>query len=76
MFIWGCDFGGGALGASYVANTEGRGSTYQLSNAVILGGNWSDGSNSGSRDSVWNNSPRNSNIDIGSRGVADHLLVD
>jgi hypothetical protein len=76
MFIWGCDFGGGALGASYAANTEGRGSTYQLSNAVILGGNWATGSACGSRNSVWANSPTVSYDSVGSRGVADHLLGD
>jgi hypothetical protein len=76
MFIWGCDFGGGALGASYVANTEGRGSTYQLSTAVILGGNWATGSACGSRNSVWANSPTVSYDSVGSRGVADHLLGD
>jgi hypothetical protein len=76
MSIWGRDFGGGALGASYTANTEGRGSTYQLSNAVVLGGNWNETSNSGSRFSNWNNSPTYSANNVGSRGVADHLLVD
>jgi hypothetical protein len=76
LHVWGCDFGGGALGASYVANTEGRGSTYQLSNAVILGGYWANGSLSGSRNSTWFYSPTTSDLTIGSRGVADHLLVD
>jgi hypothetical protein len=76
MWIWGRDFGGGALGASYVANTEGRGSTYQLSNAVILGGHWNETSSSGSRNAVWFSSPTISANGIGSRGVADHLLVD
>ena len=74
--VWGDEFGGGALGASYVANTEGRGSTYQLSNAVKLGGAWDDTSNSGSRFSFWGSSPTSSNITTGSRGVADHLQVD
>lgn len=74
--VWGRDFGGGALGASYAANTEGRGSTYQLSNAVLLGGVWDETSYSGSRYSLWSRSPTHSNVNIGSRGVADHLLVD
>jgi len=76
MNVWGRDFGGGALGASYVANTEGRGSTYQLSNAVRLGGSWGGTSYSGSRYSEWDNSPTTSGNGVGSRGVADHLLVD
>jgi hypothetical protein len=76
MYVWGRDFGGGAGSAAWTANTEGRGSTYQLSNAVILGGNWYSTSDSGSRSSAWHVSPTVSGSDIGSRGVADHLLVD
>lgn len=38
-------------------------------NAVIFGGNWNEGANSGSRASNWNNSPTNSNNNIGARGV-------
>ena len=37
-----------------------------------LGGNWNNTSNSGSRNSKWNNAPTNSNNNIGSRGVCDH----
>lgn len=40
-------------------------------NAVLLGGNWNNGSNSGSRASNWNNSPTNSNNNIGLRCVCD-----
>jgi hypothetical protein len=40
-------------------------------NAAILGGNWNETSNSGSRCSNWNNSPTNSNNNIGSRGVCE-----
>jgi len=72
LFVWGNHFGGGALGASYVANTQGRGSTYQLSNVVILGGYWDNTSDSGSRNSRWNLSPTVSDSGIGSRGVCDH----
>jgi hypothetical protein len=70
--VWGNHFGGGALGASYVANTEGRGSTFQLSNVGELGGRWNDTSNSGSRASRWSNNPTDSFNTIGSRGVCDH----
>ena len=76
LYVWGDEFGGGALGASLVANTEGRGSTYQLSNAVILGGDWGNTSSSGSRISSWGSSPATSGYTVGSRGVADHLQVD
>ena len=37
--------------------------------AVLFGGNWDNTSNSGSRASNWNNSPTNSNNNIGARGV-------
>lgn len=38
-------------------------------NAVIFGGNWDNGANSGSRCSNWSNSPTNSNNNIGLRCV-------
>jgi hypothetical protein len=44
-------------------------------NAVILGGNWDNGANCGSRASNWNNSPSNSNNNIGCRGVCDDKEV-
>lgn len=40
-------------------------------NAVIFGGNWDNAANSGSRASNWNNSPTNSNDNIGARGVCE-----
>lgn len=36
-------------------------------NAALLGGNWNNGANSGSRCSNWNNAASNSNNNIGSR---------
>lgn len=74
--IWGRDFGGGAGTAAWTANTTGRGSTYQISNAVIFGGAWSVGVNAGSRSSLWVISPTVSYGSIGARGVVDHLLLD
>jgi Major tropism determinant N-terminal domain len=76
MDVWGKDFGGGAGTAAWTANTIGRGSTYQLCNAVFFGGDWSVGVNAGSRCSSWGNSPTYSNNVFGSRGVVDHLLLD
>ena len=38
---------------------------------VLLGGNWDNASDSGSRASNWNNSPTNSNGNIGARGVCE-----
>ena len=76
MWIWGGEFGGGAAGAAWTANTGGRGSTYQMGNAVRLGGSWGNPTESGSRCSYWNNSPTNSLNYIGARGVCDHLTLD
>ena len=44
--------------------------------AVIFGGNWDNGANCGSRSSNWNNSPTNSNNNIGCRGVCDDNSMD
>jgi hypothetical protein len=76
MWIWGANFGGGAAGAAWTANTVGRGSTYQMENAVLFGGGWGSASDSGSRCSSWGNSPTNSLSNIGARGVCDHLIID
>jgi hypothetical protein len=42
-------------------------------NAVILGGNWNNGANCGSRCSNWNNAASNSNNNIGSRFACDDI---
>lgn len=76
MWVWGGQFGGGAAGATWTANTGGRGSTYQMENAVLFGGYWADTSGSGSRASNWYNSPTYSSSVIGARGVCDHLILD
>jgi len=75
MRVWGDEFGGGSAGASYTANTGGRGSTYQLANAARFGGDWVAAANSGSRASFWNYSPTFSNASGGARGVCDHLTL-
>ena len=76
VWIWGDEFGGGAAAASWTANTGGRGSTYQMENAVLFGGNWAGTSYSGSRASHWSVSPSSSSDNIGARGVCDHLILD
>lgn len=76
MWVWGNEFGGGTAAASWAANTDGRGSTYQLENAVLLGGGWGDASDSGSRASTWFYSPPVSVGFIGARGVCDLLILD
>jgi hypothetical protein len=76
MWQWGADFGGGAAAASWTANTNGRGSTYQLPNAALFGGSWDNGSLCGSRCSNWVSSPTASFNYFGVRGCADHLQID
>jgi hypothetical protein len=76
MYVRSSEFGGGAAGAAWTANTGGRGSTYQMENAMIFGGNWGDGSLSGSRCSAWHNSPTVSGSHIGVAGACDHLVLE
>jgi len=76
LYIWGGEFGGGAAGADWTANTGGRGSTYQMENAVIFGGHWGNTTGSGSRCSGWYASPTYSPSYLGARGVCDHLILD
>jgi len=75
LWVWGADFGGGAAAASWAANTESRGSTYQMENVAIFGGAWFESANSGSRASNWGNSPPVSGNYLGARGVCDHLRL-
>jgi hypothetical protein len=76
LWVWGDEFGGGTAAPGWVVNTGGRGSTYQLENAVLFGGYWSNGVDSGSRASLWDNAPTDSSDGIGARGVCDHLQLD
>jgi hypothetical protein len=47
-----------------------------MENAVLFGGVWFEGANSGSRCSLWLYSPSFSNNDISARGVCDHLRLE
>jgi hypothetical protein len=76
MWLWGDDRGGPYAGASWNANTEGRGSEYNAPNAVILGGSWSASSLAGSRCSKWDNAASDSDYAVGVRFSCDHLLLD
>lgn len=76
LWQWGANFGGGAAAAGWVINTVGRGSTYQLENAAIFGGDWGGVSVSGSRASYWVNSPTLSGSSFGARGVCDLLILE
>lgn len=76
MWQWGSEFGGPYnTTASYVANTESRGSTYNQANAAIFGGAWSRAADSGSRCAGWFNAPSNSDYYVGARGRCDHLRL-
>jgi hypothetical protein len=76
LYVWGSNFGGGAAGAGFTANTGGRGSTYQMENAVLFGGDWASGAVSGSRCSEWSNSPTLSVSSLSARGVCSHLILE
>ena len=75
-YVWGAHFAGPYGTAAWTANTDGRGSTYELPNAVLLGGSWGDGALSGSRYSNWNDAPTVSSHSVGARGVCSHYQVD
>jgi hypothetical protein len=75
MDIWAHDFGGPYAAATWANNNGGRGQTYDLPNAALLGGNWGSGVNAGSRYSVWLASPAGSANSLGGRGVTDHLWM-
>ena len=76
LWVWGDDRAGPFAGASWNANTEGRGSEYNAPNAVILGGTWHNGSSSGSRCSFWTDAASGSSNSLGVRCACDHLLLD
>ena len=76
LYVWGDDRAGPFAGASWNANTEGRGSEYNAPNAVLLGGFWDLGSISGSRCSVWADAASFSSSGFGVRCACDHLLLD
>ncbi|HNY40226.1 MAG TPA: hypothetical protein PKJ41_07520 [Bryobacteraceae bacterium] len=73
--VWGPPRGGSYAGASWNANTEGRGSEYQAPNAALFGGDWNSSSISGSRSSAWSYAASFSGLYIGSRFACDHLQL-
>lgn len=75
LYTWGAMLGGPYGAASWTANTGGRGSTYNQPSAALFGGNWTDGSLSGSGCASWNFSISTSNSTIGVRGVGDHKIL-
>jgi hypothetical protein len=76
MWQWGADTSGNGSGGSWSASTEGRGSVYSTdARAVLLGGYWSLGADSGSRYAGWNNTPWLSSNFVGARFAAGHLVL-
>lgn len=74
LWTWGADTQGSS--GSAAAITKGRGSVYSDDpRAVMLGGDWSVGVDSGSRSVFWGSSPDNSNYIISVRAVCDHLIL-
>lgn len=76
LWIWGQQRGGPFAGASWNANTEGRGSEYNAPNAAFFGGYWSNGASAGSRSSAWYLAASYSDGVIGLRCACDHLQLD
>jgi hypothetical protein len=76
LWIWARDRGGPFFSAAWNFNTESRGAEYNAPNACILGGNWNNGSFSGSRCSFWGSAASFSGGSVGSRFSADHLQLD
>ena len=76
MWVWGDDRGGAFNSGGWNANTEGRGSEYNAPNAVIFGGDWSNGAVAGSRCSYWDLAASTSFGAVGVRFSCDHLLLD
>jgi hypothetical protein len=85
MAVWGRDFNFIPAGAdlttlmtgSYKNITGSRGQVYTFGTAGLatayLGGNWANGSDSGSRTSYWSGAPSGTSSGIGARGCCDHL---
>jgi len=75
LYSWGSDVQGNT-GGGWTSATGNRGDVYQSGySAVILGGSWLDGSNSGSRCASWSLAPSNAYNSISARFAAGHLVT-
>ena len=75
LWSWGSDVQGNT-GGSWTSATGNRGDVFQSGySAVILGGNWSGGSYSGSRCASWNSAPSFAINFISARFAAGHLVT-
>jgi len=73
--IWGIERVGIYTSGSNT-NTGGRGTEYaDAPRAVLLGGAWADGANSGSRSANWGHVPSLGNNDRSARFAAGHLVL-
>jgi hypothetical protein len=74
LHVWGSERVGINAGGSI--NTGGRGTELaDAPRAVLLGGNWGVGSDSGSRSARWDRAPSNGDSTVGARFAAEHLIL-
>jgi hypothetical protein len=75
MYVWGIERIGIYTSGSN-SNTGGRGTEFaDAPRAVIVGGNWAEGANAGSRYAFWGYVPSIGASDVGARFAANHLVV-
>jgi len=75
LWSWGSDVQGNT-GGGWTSATGNRGDVYQSGySAVLLGGNWDDGSYSGSRCATWVNAPSFAYNGLSARFAAGHLVT-
>lgn len=75
LWSWGADVQGNT-GGGWTSATGNRGDVYQSGySAVFLGGDWGDGSNSGSRCASWIIAPSFAGSSISARFAAGHLIL-
>ena len=82
LLVWGRELSGSgnSNAAGWAAfDTENRGDFYYPADfkltAALLGGDWGNGENAGSRCALWHSAPSDSYGDIGVRGLGDHLQL-
>ena len=73
MWQWGADIQGSGSGWQDIAGGRGSVNATEI-RAVRLGARWDDGAYSGSRASIWDNSPSYSISGVGARAVCDHQI--
>jgi hypothetical protein len=76
LWSWGSDVQGNT-GGGWTSATGNRGDVYQSGySAVLLGGDWLDGSRAGSRCAGWSNAPAiAASATLSARFAAGHLVT-